>query len=245
MSTEYVEPEHLRPLATRELLRLSQTDATCNPAAGLEVAEAAYFRGALSPDPTDITVAGEAAAKAALRAGQLGQPDNEVDKWLQRSSTALYEHASKPGVERELLATYTLGLRIINQRLLRDKGYLSPADSYKAFRFNEDGKYISRKLRRKDAEGQDDRYCTMFYRQAAVRQALGGSAVRGVLDGARGIRAAKNAQDEGQLFEVHKAFVENQVKANFLAMILAASKVIAPLPVVRGRRRKLAHRLVD
>src|SRR6266550_2953463 len=77
---------------TRELLHASQTDQTPDPAKAYPIAAAAYDKATaeFSEDANaDPTAAAEAAAKAGLRAEQLGKDLDDVKNWFDRSYQAL------------------------------------------------------------------------------------------------------------------------------------------------------------
>ncbi|MGH7237192.1 MAG: hypothetical protein ACREGF_01510 [Candidatus Saccharimonadales bacterium] len=100
-------------------MRLSQTNVTAEPADGLQFAAAAYYKGR-QPEAkiSDPTAAGEAAAKAGLRAVQLNAPLSDVTDWFDRSYEALGNETLPE--KRERVATHLLEGRSLALSLVRD-----------------------------------------------------------------------------------------------------------------------------
>lgn len=228
------EQHHLREIPTRELLRLSQINVTENPELGFTYAIAAFYR---EYDPHDPTASGEAAAKAALRGTQAGHSDYEADSWLSLSDACL-ALVPVPRGRRELLATSTLGLRIMNLRLIRD-GELNSIDKPLADHWKDQGAAITKEL--PQPNGSVDRYITMFDRQRAVYHGLGRQAIAGMRAGAHGVVTAVRADDEGKPKDEHRVFVRKQVAKNMAAALFASSSVIGYVPALRRRHQRLAR----
>lgn len=233
-------------MPVRERLYLSQTDVTPSPEEGYLNAVVAYNQATHDEvvTLTDPTAAGEAAAKAALRAEQLGKPADIVDEWLCRSDRSLREAAADPHwverAERETVATNIIAVRVLGARALK-----SGDASIRTIRAKADAG--QRVLKDQHKTGRSwDRYATMLDAHGAATEAVLGSSLRSAATATRGLwRAIRTKREEESSLGEHLKFVAKHTAMNVAAGVLAVSKIFKPVPELEKHRQKAALKFVS
>lgn len=239
----------LQALPLRRVLELSQTNVTADPELGFRYAVHAYERGL--GDSIDRTAAGEAAAKATLRAAQADHPLLELKTWAVNSFNAL--PLDVPGASRERIATYTNASRAFALRALQ--GTLGHT-KHTAERMTECRSWANRGFRRGEQEIQNqhqgfwwDPYATMHARHRATHEAVSGragEAARIALSGInRALRSRPEAANSPAGVMKHLRFVGKQAVSNALALGLALSRPLDALERGKTARQRLAHQWLN
>jgi hypothetical protein len=222
----------------RALLHQSQTDITSNPQDGLRYAAAAYDKARI-PEvrQADATAAGEAAAKAGLRAEQLGEDLETIQDWFNASLYELRE--DDPKISRERAGTLLIMGRTFLRRLLHNQeGVGYP----RLLQYFEQGESI---LRSQHSLGKKwDRYGTMHAHYHAVTEAMAGSAPQAAQLAVRGMWRAYRADQEQDDHETHVAFVQKHLKKNMGALALSVTGPFAKSKELQARRLHRARQLV-